>query len=179
MLKLEDDFKISFLFDNSKNEQEESVEKEMIKTAPVVSDCPICNGSIHQTDLSFLCSKNKRISEDGTCTFRLTRKLLDKDIPLEEFKKLVSEKKTGLIKGFISRRTKRRFDANLLLKDNGSIGFEFPPKKRSLPNSPPMPVFKYLVLNQSDPPEYIEVEQSVNDSLIQTSAYRRTHQKSC
>ena len=28
-----------------------------------------------------------------------------------------------------------------------------------------MPVFKYLVLNQSDPPEYIEVEQSVNDSL--------------
>ncbi|HAF58557.1 MAG TPA: DNA topoisomerase III [Opitutae bacterium] len=130
MLKLEDDFKISFLFDNSKNEQEESVEKEMIKTAPVVSDCPICDGSIHQTDLSFLCSKNKRISEDGTCTFRLTRKLLDKDIPLEEFKKLVSEKKTGLIKGFISRRTKRRFDANLLLKDNGSIGFEFPPKKK-------------------------------------------------
>lgn len=29
-----------------------------------------------------------------------------------------------------------------------------------------MPVFKYLVLNQSDPPEYIEVEQSVNDSPL-------------
>ena len=59
MLKLEDDFKISFLFDNSKNEQEESVEKEMIKTAPVVSDCPICNGSIHQTDLSFCVQRTK------------------------------------------------------------------------------------------------------------------------
>jgi len=130
MLKMEEDYKISFLFDNSKDEQEESVEKDMIKTAPVVSDCPICDGSIHQTDLSFLCSKNKRVSEDGACSFRLTRKLLDKEIPLEEFKKLVSEKKTGLIKGFVSRRTKRRFDANLLLKDNGSIGFEFPPKKK-------------------------------------------------
>ena len=130
MLKMEEDYKISFLFDNSKDEQEESVEKDMIKTAPVVSDCPICDGSVHQTDLSFICSKNKRVSEDGACSFRLTRKLLDKEIPLEEFKNLVSEKKTGLIKGFVSRRTKRRFDANLLLKDNGSIGFEFPPKKQ-------------------------------------------------
>ena len=130
MLKMEDDYKISFLFDNSKDEQQESIEKDMIKTAPVVSDCPICDGSIHQTDISFLCSKNKRISDDGNCTFRITRKLLDKEIPLDEFKKLVTEKKTGLIKGFVSRRTKRRFDANLLLKDNGSIGFEFPPKKK-------------------------------------------------
>ena len=51
MLKMEDDYKISFLFDNTKDEQEESVEKEMIKTAPVVSDCPICDGS--STRLSF------------------------------------------------------------------------------------------------------------------------------
>ncbi len=130
MLKMEEDFKISFLFDNAKDEQEESIEKDMIKSAPVVSDCPVCDGAIHQTDLSFICAKNKRISDTGSCNFRITRKLLDKEIPLEEFKKLVSEKKTGLIKGFVSRRTKRRFDANLLLKDNGSIGFEFPPKKK-------------------------------------------------
>ena len=130
MLKMEEDFKISFLFDNAKDEQEESIEKDMIKSAPVISDCPVCDGAIHQTDLSFICAKNKRISDTGSCNFRITRKLLDKEIPLEEFKKLVSEKKTGLIKGFVSRRTKRRFDANLLLKDNGSIGFEFPPKKK-------------------------------------------------
>ena len=59
MLKLEDDFKISFLFDNSKNEQEESVEKEMIKTAPVVSDCPICNGSIHRQTFHFCVQRTK------------------------------------------------------------------------------------------------------------------------
>ena len=130
MLKMEEDYKISFLFDNSKDEQEESVEKDMIKTAPIVSNCPVCEGSIYQTDLSFLCSNNKRVSDNGSCNFRITRKLLDKEIPLDEFKKLITEKKTGLIKGFISRRTKRRFDANLLLKSNGSIGFEFPPKKK-------------------------------------------------
>ena len=102
----------------------------MIKSAPEIVDCPLCKGSIRQTDLSFICSNNKRISDDGSCSFRITRKLLDKEIPVEELKKLVVDKKTGLIKGFISRRTKRRFDANLLLKDNGSIGFEFPPRKK-------------------------------------------------
>jgi len=84
---------------------------------------------VHQTDLSFLCSNNKRVSEQE-CNFRITRKILDKEIPVEELKKLVSDKKTGLIKGFISRKTKRRFEANLILKENGSIGFEFPPRKK-------------------------------------------------
>jgi len=129
MLQIDEEFKITFLFENSKNEQEESVEKDMIKTAPVITDCPLCQGKLHQTDLSFICSNNKRVSDDYDCNFRITRKLLDKEIPVDELKKLVSDKKTGLIKGFISRRTKRRFDANLILKDNGSIGFEFPPKK--------------------------------------------------
>ncbi|MDA7822937.1 DNA topoisomerase 3 [Opitutales bacterium] len=129
MLQMDDQFKITFLFDNTRNEEEESVEKEMIKTAPQVVDCPVCDGNIHQTDLSFLCSNNKRVS-DKNCNFRITRKILDKEIPLEELKNLVTEKKTGLIKGFISRKTKRRFEANLILKENGSIGFEFPPRKK-------------------------------------------------
>ena len=59
-----------------------------------------------------------------------SRKLLDKEIPLEEFQKLVTEKKTGLIKGFVSKRTRRPFDANLILKEGGGIGFEFPPRKK-------------------------------------------------
>ena len=58
MLKMEEDYKISFLFDNSKDEQENLL-KDMIKTAPIVSDCPICDGSIHQTDLSLSVQKQR------------------------------------------------------------------------------------------------------------------------
>ncbi len=129
MLQMDKEYKISFLFDNSKNEQEESVEKEMLPTAPKVARCPLCEGDIHQTELSFVCAQNKRVS-DGECNFRITRKLLDRQIPLDEFVNLIENKKTGVIKGFISRRTKRRFDASLILKDNGSIGFEFPESKK-------------------------------------------------
>jgi len=95
----------------------------------VVAKCPVCQNDVKQTGLSYVCVQNKKISE-GECSFRITRKLLDKEIPLDEFQKLVNEKKTGLIKGFVSRRTKRPFDANLILKDNGGIGFEFPPRKK-------------------------------------------------
>lgn len=128
MLKLEDDFKVSFIFDNNSDDQE-SEEVELLKDAPVVAKCPVCQNDVKQTGLSYVCVQNKKISE-GECTFRITRKLLDKEIPLDEFQKLVNDKKTGLIKGFVSRRTKRPFDANLILKDNGGIGFEFPPRKK-------------------------------------------------
>jgi DNA topoisomerase-3 len=125
MLKLEDDFKVTFVFD--KPDQEDSNEKELLNDAPEVAKCPVCSTPVKQTELSYICTNHKKVSESD-CNFRITRKLLDKEIPLDEFQRLVTERKTNLIKGFVSRRTKRPFDANLILKDNGSIGFEFPPR---------------------------------------------------
>jgi len=128
ILQLDDEYKVNFVFPN--NEEQEAEERENIKDAPVVAKCPVCENEVKQTETAFICISHKKVSEEGSCSFRITRKLLDKEIPLEEFLKLVNEKKTGLIKGFVSRRTKRPFDANLILKDNGGIGFEFPPRKK-------------------------------------------------
>ena len=119
---------MNFVFQN--NEEQESKEKESIGEAPVVAQCPVCGKEVKQTETAYICVDHKKVADEGACSFRITRKLLDKDIPLEDFQKLVNEKKTGLIKGFVSRRTKRPFDANLILKDNGGIGFEFPPRKK-------------------------------------------------
>ena len=127
ILQLDDDYKVNFVFQN--NEEQEAEEKESIKDA-VIAKCPICENEVKQTETAYVCSTHKKVSDDGSCSFRITRKLLDKEIPVEEFLKLVNDKKTGLIKGFVSRRTKRPFDANLILKDNGGIGFEFPPRKK-------------------------------------------------
>ena len=66
-------------------------------------------------------------SPDG---FRLGKMILQKELPQEEVMKLLSEGKTGLLPGFISKRTKRPFSAHLTLDtDKGKIGFEFPPRK--------------------------------------------------
>ncbi len=92
---------------------------------PVVGNSPVDNSPVHETPNAYI-SEGK--DAKGKPTFRLGRNMLGKAIPPEEVKKLLTEKKTGLIKGFRSNRTKRLFDAFLLLKDNGDIGFEFPPR---------------------------------------------------
>ena len=64
--------------------------------------------------------------------------MLGKALPAEEIKNLLENKKTSLIEGFRSNRTKRLFNAFLILKDKGGIGFEFPPrapKKKAEPKA--------------------------------------------
>ena len=47
-------------------------------------------------------------------------------------KKLLTHGKTDVIKGFVSNRTKRKFDAHLTFDPKeGKIGFEFPPREKS------------------------------------------------
>ena len=54
--------------------------------------------------------------------------ILSKNITPVYITQLLTEGKTELIKGFISKK-KRPFDAFLLLAKNGKISFEFPPRK--------------------------------------------------
>ena len=43
--------------------------------------------------------------------------------------KLISTGKTDVLKGFVSNRTKRKFDAHLTFDPkDGKIGFDFPPR---------------------------------------------------
>ena len=48
--------------------------------------------------------------------------------------KIFTEGKSDLMKGFISQRTKRPFDAYLVFNPKtGKIGFEFPPREKKYP----------------------------------------------
>ena len=58
----------------------------------------------------------------------MSRTLLGKTIPQEQLLKMLKEGKSELIKGFRSKRTKRLFDAFLLLDEKGGLKFEFPPR---------------------------------------------------
>lgn len=82
--------------------------------------------TVYETPKAFACARNLR-NEPGD-TFRLSRSMLGKTLEAEQVAKLLSEGKTDLIKGFKSKRTGRLFDAFLILKRKGDIGFEFPPR---------------------------------------------------
>ena len=60
----------------------------------------------------------------------VARTILGREIPLDQVLKILSEGKSDLMKGFISQRTKRPFDAYLVFNAKlGKIGFNSHPGK--------------------------------------------------
>ena len=128
MLKLEEDNKVTFVFNETPGGANAD-DPTTIVDAPVVGECPICKGEVRETPNSIVCIKNPIVSK-GKCKFRVTKTLLDLQIPPEELRALLNDGKTSLLKGFKSRKTRRLFDATLFLKEDGGIGFEFPSKPK-------------------------------------------------
>jgi DNA topoisomerase-3 len=67
---------------------------------------------------------------------RCSKRILSRDIPLEQFMKMLQTGKTDLLDKFWSQRTRRPFSAFLALKEDGSTGFEFAPRAPKDPNAP-------------------------------------------
>lgn len=82
--------------------------------------CPKCGEQIIKTHLGYKCSKYSK--EDG-CSFYVG-KIAGVDIDEEQFKKLITEKKTDIIKGFLSSKG-LFFDARLKLDEESKVVFDF------------------------------------------------------
>lgn len=122
-LFLDDETKrVKFDFGNDGNDLE-SVDFSALEP---IADCPRTGGELYETTGSYVV----RVEENGEMKMpiKVSRKILDREIPREQVIKLLQTGKTDLIDKFWSKRTKRPFDAYLVLKDNNKTGFEFPPR---------------------------------------------------
>jgi DNA topoisomerase-3 len=87
-------------------------------------NCPVCKaGNVFESIKGFGCSKWK----DG-CKFFIFKTVAGKKLTPAQTKQLIEKGKTGLIKGFMSKK-KKPFDAYLVLKE-GKPEFEFQEKKK-------------------------------------------------
>ena len=90
--------------------------------------------------MNYICEK--ATGPDKTCTFRTGKIILQQTIEPAQVKKLLATGKTDLLKGFISNKTNRKFEAFLVVKDGGTA-FEFAPRERKgkardgTPKAPP------------------------------------------
>lgn len=84
--------------------------------------CPKCGESIIKNHFGYRCKNNIRDNVDS-CTFYLG-KVAGVDIPQDQFEKLVTEKRTDIITGFLSKKG-LFFDARLKLNDEYRTEFEF------------------------------------------------------
>ena len=90
----------------------------------IIGVCPKCGKNVVEFPKSYSCESGK----DG-CGFVIWKFVSEKSVSAAQAKKLLEKRKTDLLKGFTSRKTGKPFDAYLVLKDDNTVGFEFPSRK--------------------------------------------------
>ena len=116
VLTINDQNKIEFVFEEKPEE---------IEVGEKIGSSPIDNTDVFETLTGYVSQSYIDKKPSG---LSLPKVLLGKEIPLDEIKNLLAGKKTGLIKGFRSNKTRRLFDAYLML-EKGKLKFDFPPRE--------------------------------------------------
>ena len=114
--------KIEFIFADSN----EDLDIEAIKQSIPLGISPVDGTKVFSTPSAFMSESS--LDGDDKKGLRISKIILAKEITEENITQLLTDGKTELIQGFISKK-KRPFDAYLLLAKNGTIKFEFPPRK--------------------------------------------------
>lgn len=99
---------------------------EKIVEAESIGICPKCGKPIRESKKSWYCMG---YNEDPKCNFTIWKQIAGKTISASAAKELLEKGKSGLIKGFKSSQG-NEFSAYLVLKDDKTVGFEFPPRKK-------------------------------------------------
>ncbi len=124
-LELDDKFKVNFVF-----EQDDREDLSELSEDQVVASLEIGDGrtvKVYGTDKAWFVPELKTKNEPEG--LRISKTILQREIPETELRQMLTSGKTSVIRGFISNRTKRPFDAHLVLDfDTGKVGFEFPPR---------------------------------------------------
>ncbi|GAB6192301.1 DNA topoisomerase III [Desulfocastanea catecholica] len=113
--------KIEFMFADSNAD----LDIDAIKQSPSLGTSPIDDTKVFATPMAFMSESALNGDEKG---LKISRIILSKEITEENIRQLLSQGRTELIEGFISKK-RRPFDAYLVLAKNGKVTFEFPPRK--------------------------------------------------
>jgi DNA topoisomerase III len=121
-VKLGEDFKQQFDFGENGGAEAQKVDPRVHEA---LGPCAICHkGQIYVLERAYACEN--AIASPKTCSFRVSKHILHREIPKEQVQKLIATGKTDLLHKFISKKG-RPFSAHLKLED-GKVAFEFTAK---------------------------------------------------
>jgi DNA topoisomerase-3 len=115
------DNKIDFMFADSNAD----LDIDAIKKGPPLGISPVDGTKVFGAPMAFMSESALDGNEKG---LKISRIILSKEITEKNITQLLTEGRTELIEGFISKK-RRPFDAYLVLAKNGKVSFEFPPRK--------------------------------------------------
>lgn len=124
-LKMDEKFKVNFFFENDDRDNTPELTEEHF-----IGDVEMQDGrtvKLYETEKAY--HLPELVTKKEANGIRIGKHILHHDITVEQVKKLLTHGKTDVIKGFVSNRTKRKFDAHLTFDfKEGKIGFDFPPR---------------------------------------------------
>ena len=127
LLKMSPEFKVEFDFGNGENKDGEAATPMDFTGKEPLGKCPACGGQVFDGGMNYVCENQAGVAK--SCKFRTGKIILQQEISPEQVKKLLAAGKTDLLKGFISKKTNRKFEAFLVVKD-GTTAFEFAPREK-------------------------------------------------
>jgi DNA topoisomerase III len=127
IIKMGAEFKPEFDFGNDQNKDGEANAPVDFTGKEPLGKCPKCGGNVYDAGMNYLCEK--ATGPDKTCTFRSGKIILQQTMEPAQITKLLATGKTDLLKGFVSKKNNRKFEAFLVLKD-GKTAFEFVPREK-------------------------------------------------
>jgi len=142
IIKMGAEFKPEFDFGNDQGKDGEASAPVDFTGKEPLGKCPACGGNVYDAGMNYICEK--ATGPDKTCKFRSGKIILQQTIEPAQIQKLLATGKTDLLRGFVSKKNNRKFEAFLVLKD-GKTAFEFAPREKkgkggaSKTNSEPLP----------------------------------------
>jgi DNA topoisomerase-3 len=125
IIKMGAEFKPEFDFGNDRNKDGEANAPVDFTGKEPLGKCPKCGGNVYDAGMNYICENATGAAK--ICTFRSGKIILQQAIEPAQIAKLLATGKTDLLKGFVSKKNNRKFEAFLVLKDGGTA-FEFAPR---------------------------------------------------
>ena len=130
LMKLSPEGEAKFDFGNDDKDAENAAPVDFTGKEPL-GQCPKCKeGRVFENGMNYVCER--ATGADRKCDFRTGAIILQQAIDRAQVTKLLAEGKTDLLKGFISKKTNRKFEAFLKF-DGAKVSFEFAPRVRKFP----------------------------------------------
>ncbi len=128
LIKLTPEFEAKFDFGDDKQEDGTATVVDFTGKEPL-GKCPKCGARVFENGMNYVCEK--MVSAERTCDFKTGAIILQQPIERAQITKLLADGKTDLLKGFVSKKTNRKFEA-FLKYEGGKVGFEFAPREKKI-----------------------------------------------
>ncbi|QKS27822.1 DNA topoisomerase III [Accumulibacter sp.] len=123
IIQLNEDHAPVFDFGQGSASDDGSAEEPDFSESEALGTCPKCGARVFRHGMAYVCERS--VTAGRSCDFRSGTVILQQPIEPDQMRRLLSDGRSELLRGFVSARTRRKFSAYLVRAADGKVAFEF------------------------------------------------------